>query len=67
MGDEDGAVMVDVDEGAGLVEEDGGEGDAEFGRDNGEAALLPFGGGVVGIDCFAAFGVVGFGQDLLVH
>ena len=67
VGDKDGAVVVDVDEGAGLVEEDGGEGDTEFGGDDGEAAFVPFVLAVEIIDRFSALGVVGFGEDLLIH
>ena len=67
VGDEDGAVVVDVNEGTGLVEEDGGEGDAEFGGDDGDAPFLPFGFGVVGGNCFFATVVICVREDLLVH
>ena len=46
MGDEDGAVVVDMHKGTSLVEEERRETDAEFCRDNGEAAFFPFVGGV---------------------
>lgn len=67
VGDEDRAVVVDVDERAGLVEPQRGEGDAEFGGDQGEAALAPLVRGVEFGDGLAAGGVVGFFLDLLVH
>ena len=35
VGDEDGTIVIDVHERAGLIEEDGGEGDAELGWDDG--------------------------------
>ncbi len=65
--DEDGAVVIDVHEGAGLVEPEGGEGDAEFGGDQGQPALLPFVGGVELGDGFASGTVFCVGHDLLVH
>ncbi len=59
--DEDGPVVVDVHERAGLVEPEGGEGDAEFGGEEGQAAFLPPVGGVEGRDGFAPARVGGGG------
>lgn len=59
--------MVDVHQRAGLVEPDGGERDAEFGGDQGQAALLPFVGGVEVGYGLASSRVVCFGHDLFVH
>ena len=51
VGEQDGSIVVDVDEGACLIEVQGGKGDAELGGDNGEAAFAPFVGFVEGGDC----------------
>ncbi len=67
MSDKNGAVMVDVDKGAGLIEEYCRKGDAEFCRNDGESAFVPFVFRIEVFDRFSALGVVGFGEDLLVH
>jgi hypothetical protein len=65
VGDEDGAIVVYMNQSAGLVEEESCKGDAELCRNEGKPTLLPFVGRVEFVYCFATGFIVCLFLELL--